>query len=385
MVAMMKILQITNVFRSDGGIEIAVGNVVKSLDPSKFESWWASLYPYGKFRGPLPIPEDHIICFDFSTGFSSALEAIKQASVFIRRNRFDLVHAHQFEAGLIFRIAAWITGVPVTVVTYHSTHYPRQRAGHYLIERVLASRTTQLIAVSKAVQAAVSDQLRLPRTRFTIVPNFVRFKEIPRLSFSDRQIKRRHLDLDAGQFVVISIGRLEPQKGFSILLKAMRRVIAKLPNVTLFIIGGGSLQAQLRQLVIELKLDDVVRFLGIRKDIFELLQISDVLVMPSLYEGMPIALLEAGACGLPAVASAVEGNTEIVCDGINGFLVPPYDSEALSRRIVDVLTQPDLRERMGGQARKIVGEKFNGDLVGRQLGDLYERLVNRRLSQSVAA
>jgi len=383
-VALIKILNITNVFRSDGGIEIAAENMVKSLDLSKFDVWMASLYPYGKFRDPLPIPDDHIICFNYSLGFSATLQAIKQACQFVRHTQFDIVHAHQFEAGLIFRIAAWITGIPVTVFTYHSTHFPRQRAGHYLIDRMLASRTTQLITVSEAVKVAVSDQLRLSWCRFMVIPNFLYLKEITKLSSNDKQIKRMRLGLNSNQLVIISIGRLEVPKGFSVLLKAMRTVIAKFPDVVLFIIGEGSLNAHLQQLVVELKLHQVVRFLGVRKDVYELLQLSDILVMPSLWEGMPIALLEAGACGLPAIASAVGGITEVVSDGINGLLVHPQDSEALALRIVDLLTKPDLRHHMGIQARKIVEDKFNSEVVGCQLANLYERLLAERLNQSVA-
>ena len=198
---MIKVLNITNVFRSDGGTEIAAENLVRSLDFSKFEIWMGSLYPYGKFRNSLPILDDHIICFNYSTGVFATLQAIKQACQFMHCNQFDIVHTHQFEAGLIFRIAAWITGVPVTVFTYHSTHFPRQRTGHYMIDRALALRTTQLIAVSEAAKISVSQQLRLSLGQFLVIPNFVHLKEITILSTNEKQTKRLHLDLKTDQFV----------------------------------------------------------------------------------------------------------------------------------------------------------------------------------------
>jgi glycosyltransferase involved in cell wall biosynthesis len=296
-------------------------------------------------------------------------------------NQFDIVHTHQFEAGLIFRIAAWITGVPVTVFTYHSTHFPRQRTGHYMIDRALALRTTQLIAVSEAAKISVSQQLRLSLGQFLVIPNFVHLKEITILSTNEKQTKRLHLDLKTDQFVIISIGRLEVPKGFSTLLEAIRIVKEKFHDLILLLVGEGSLRTQLQQLAVELKIQNEVRFLGVRKDVYVLLQLSDIFVMSSWWEGMPIALLEAGACGLPAIASAVGGITEIVSEGVNGLLVPPQDSEALALRIIDLLTKPDLRHRMGIRARKIIEEKFSSDVVGYQLGGLYERLLTQRLNQ----
>jgi glycosyltransferase involved in cell wall biosynthesis len=135
------------------------------------------------------------------------------------------------------------------------------------------------------------------------------------------------------------------------------------------------MEAELYQTATEMQLNKFVHFLGVRQDIYELLQISDILALPSFVEGLPMVLLEAGACEIPVVATSVGGVPEIVMEGVSGFTVPPGNSGVLADRLIRLLTNPDLRRQMGKAGREVVENRFSTKIVGPQLEKLYYRLL----------
>jgi glycosyltransferase involved in cell wall biosynthesis len=175
--------------------------------------------------------------------------------------------------------------------------------------------------------------------------------------------------------VVIAIGRLEPEKGFPVLLEAAKAIVHRLPHTAFLIAGRGSMEAKLHELASDYGLDGAVHLLGSRRDVYELLQISDVLAMPSFSEGLPMVLLEAAGCRVPAVATSVGGVSEIITHGMNGFLVSPGDSAALARRVLELLSDPALRVRMGVAGHNIVKEKFSPARIAESLQNTYEHAV----------
>jgi glycosyltransferase involved in cell wall biosynthesis len=379
-----RLLYLTNFLREDVGIEVAIANAVKSLDGSRFDIWLGGLFEGGQLyrRLPLPasrvlcfgLPIDRVLCFGCWSNIPALLLGVQRVARFIRRHNIQIVHTHHYHAGVIGRIAARVGGAPISLVTEHSTQYPR-KDHDFLIERALARITTQYIAVSAAVKDAVAKQIHISRERFEVIPNSLPLHEIPDLSTDARQRKREQLQLAPNQPVIISIGRMQPEKGFPILLHAARRLVQQFPEAIFLIVGVGPLESQLRQMVLELDLADNIRFLGVRHDVYELLQISEVLALPSLVEGLPLVLMEAGACQIPVVATNIGGIAEMIADGVNGFLIPVNDSTALAERLAELLRNPSLRTSMGVSGRQVVTERYRSDLVGAQLAELYRQLL----------
>jgi glycosyltransferase involved in cell wall biosynthesis len=182
-------------------------------------------------------------------------------------------------------------------------------------------------------------RLHYPAGKIRVIPNAVdmrRFEGLP-----NRQSARRMLGLPAAGPVLTCVASLTPQKGHRYLVDAMRGVTAEREDALLLLAGDGSLRGELEAQVQGAGLAGAVRFLGTRSDIPQLLAATDVFVLPSLWEGLPVALAEAGAAGLPAVATAVDGSPEVVADGETGLLIAPHDEAALTEAMLELLRDPD--------------------------------------------
>jgi glycosyltransferase involved in cell wall biosynthesis len=198
-----------------------------------------------------------------------------------------------------------------------------------------------VIAVSHDLRRILSDELRVPR-RVQVIHNGI---DGERFVAAERDGVRRELGL-GDAFVVGTAAVLTRQKGLFHLLEAARLVKAADPGIRFVVAGDGPLRAELEARARTLGVDDVVRFVGYRRDVPELLAALDLHVMPSLWEGLPLALLEALASGKPIVATRVGGNPEVVEDGVNGLVVPPADPAAIARAVLALRRDPAARARM---------------------------------------
>jgi glycosyltransferase involved in cell wall biosynthesis len=181
--------------------------------------------------------------------------------------------------------------------------------------------------------------------------------------------------------VVVTVANLLEAKGYPILLRAAAKVVSELKQCTFVAIGGevegDGYRASLERLAEQLGLRDRIQFLGWRKEVAEALRAADVAVFPSLTEGLPLALLEAMACGRPVVATAVGGVPEVVRHELTGLLVPPRDVDALAAAVLRLLNDRDLAERMGREGRRRVEVHFTLERVLSRTQELYEALRPR--------
>lgn len=171
---------------------------------------------------------------------------------------------------------------------------------------------------------------------------------------------------------LIYVGRVEPVKGLLVMLDAMAKVKADHPNVTLTVVGDGSSREMIEARTRELDLSGAVQFVGYKtqREVASLMTEADALVLPSFAEGIPVVLMEAMASGKPVVASRVAGVQELVEDGVNGFTVPPGDTQSLAQRIGQLITDPALSQRMGQAGRMKVEQEFNTDREAERLAEL---------------
>ena len=187
-----------------------------------------------------------------------------------------------------------------------------------------------------------------------------------------RERKRAELGLAPDTFVIGAVAVLTEQKGITYLLQAARTIVDKTPNVRVVVVGGGQLEQHLRREADARGLGGHVLFTGWRSDVSELMLAFDIFAMPSLWEAMPLVLLEALAAAQPIVLTTVGDNRRIVDDGAAGMLVPPRDPAALAAAVLDLIERPEARRALGARARRRFEQSFRTD----RMVSSYQRLYN---------
>jgi sugar transferase (PEP-CTERM/EpsH1 system associated) len=287
----------------------------------------------------------------------------------LRRRHVKVLHCHNRMAMVYGAPAARLAGVPVVVCTRHAapTIY-RSRGRPTLLERMAIPFVDHFAAVSKEVREAAARFGRLPAKRSSVICNGA---DMQRFHPGDRE--RR-----AGKAALICVARLSPEKRHDVLLAAVRRLLDSGLALELSVVGDGPMRPALEKQIAELRLEGAVRLLGMRDDVADLLRAADLFVMPSATEGMPITVIEAMACALPIVATAVGGFLELVKDGENGFLVPVGDADALAQALARLIQDRDLLRRIGAANRRVAEEKFDIADTVRNYEELYLRLLRAK-------
>jgi len=289
----------------------------------------------------------------------------------LRRESPDVVHAHLSHAAWLVRWSRLAAPLRVAIDTVHScaTGTLGRKLG-YRASDWLADRVT---AVSHAAAVAHRSAAMVGESKLTVLPNGVDTNAW-RPNAQVRQAARRELGLHQ-EFLWFAAGRLEPVKDYPALLRAM----AKVPEpAKLMIAGAGPLQSELCRLTAQLGLERRVRFLGFEPDIGNWMQAADGFVLSSRWEGLPMGLLEAAACALPAVATDVPGTSEVVIDGQTGWLTPVSDSTALGESMAKMMQiPPEERSAMGVRARQHAIERFSLEAVLDRWEGLYRKLIER--------
>jgi len=287
--------------------------------------------------------------------------------------RPDVVQGQSLSCGALAAFVGRVLGIPsVTYVQgldlYESSPWARRTYIRWALRYsgAVAAVTEDLAARARSL---------VPRP-VSVIPHGLRLRPTHGLS---QEAARRSLDLLPDEPVVLYAGRLLRIKGVHHLLGAFLRVLARFPLARLLIVGDGEEGQDLQTSARRLGLGPRVAFLGSlpHEDVIRCMRAADVFVLPSLVESFGIVLLEAMGCGLPVVASRVMGIPYLVEDGLNGFLVPPTDEEALADRITALLSDPDLRARMGEQNRSKAAAYLMPRIADRFL-DLWQTLLRQK-------
>lgn len=305
----------------------------------------------------------------------SDIRAVLPLARLIRRGGFDVVHNHNFGPIALGVPAAVMGGARAVLRTEHNMSV-RQGPAWFCVSRLAALREDAQISVSRAALESHLRSGRIPSERFVTVWNGI---DDARLGApDDRAAVRRELGLSADAVVCLTIGSLTAQKNYWDLLEAAKLASRARPDVRFLVVGGGPLEGELRTRARELGVDDVALFLGQRLDVPRLFRAADIFVLSSSWEGLPITVLESMAAGVPCIATAVGGISEILTDGVSGCLVKANDPEALARQIGLLAANPDLRARLAERARAAFEKSLTAKSMVRQTEALYDLALSGR-------
>jgi len=307
------------------------------------------------------------------------LEAVLRLRRQLRSRRVDLVHTHSSKAGILGRLAARIAGVPVVVHTVHGwsfndTQPATVQAAYARLERFAARRTNRLVVVAAGDrEKGLARGIGRPE-QYEVIRSGIDIAEFERPSRPRNEI-REQLGFGPEHVVVGTVACLKPQKAPLDFVRAAASAHARDPRLRFFVAGDGDLRPALADLVRDLGLDGVVRLLGWRRDVPELLHAMDVFLLTSRFEGLPRTVLQAMAAGVPVVATAVDGTPEVVRDGESGLLVPQGRPDRAAERVLELIADPALRSRCIAGARRVLTSEFDIRRMVRDLDRLYVDLL----------
>ena len=359
-----------------GGLEKVVISLINKLDRKRFGVSLICLQGAGRLIDEIQLPADQILVLDKSKArhvgpisFSPSL--LVEIRRFLTRNRVDIVHAHNL-APLVYGGIGARLGLrrPLFIYSEHNQVYDASESDKRKFPYYLRL-CDHIVAVSDDLRRTLTREFDVNKPIHVLYNgiNEERFKEL------DGAPVRADLGVGVDDLLVGTCVRITEQKGLTYLVQAAPRIIEKIPNVKFAIVGDGPLLEDLKRQSRDAGLGEHVLFPGYRRDVPELISSFDLYALPSLWEGLPLALLEALAIGKPIVATRVGGNAEIVEDGVNGFIVEPRNPAALADAIVRALTDDDFKASVREVNKAKFMEQFREDVMVRNHAKLYERLA----------
>lgn len=351
-----------------GGAERLLVSLLAASNRERFETQAVSLYPESRSILEQEVEKKGLKVSFLKKHRGPDLRMLPQLYRLFCVFRPHIVHTHLSVLRYTL-LPALFCRIPVQVHTLHNVA-SREVDGFGKLVHWLAFRRGMVVPVS--ISSEVANTFRALYGSDVHTP--VICNGIPTWQFYSgfaREVQRRD------RVVLLHVGSFAPQKNHLLLIQAFAILAKEHPDMHLWLVGNGALRPRMERTVAEMGLEAKVVFWGVRDDVPRLLAASDVFVLSSDYEGMPLAVLEAMAAGKPVVATAVGGVPELVEDGVTGILVPPGETEALAGGILRVLSDPGLRESMGQRAQEVALERFDIARTAREYEALYSSLLEQ--------
>jgi glycosyltransferase involved in cell wall biosynthesis len=361
-----------------GGAEQHLLSLVKSLDPTQYKPHVAVFYD-AEFAAR--VREYHVPVTVLGPGKSYLiLSGLSEVRRLIRTFRPEIIHTHGVRANLVGRIANRLEGAPCKLITtVHSVlalDYPvawkrwlfgrlEEWTGRYVDHYILVSH-----AMEREFRKTIASD------RISVIHNAIELPSV-RPSRAKHSTLRDELNLPQDTVLVGTVARMHPVKGHIYLIQAIRELVKQWPNVHYVWIGGGELREDLEKQVQQAGLQNVIHFLGVRKDVPDLLPQLDLFVLPSISEGLSVAILEAMAAGVPVITTAVGGSPEIVTHQVDGILVPAQAPAALAEAIRDALSHPERMKKMGLAGQEKVYREFSTERLLAQTTAVYQQICRK--------
>lgn len=302
---------------------------------------------------------------------------IWRISGYLKKNKIDIKHTHTLNGNFYGRLAATLAGIPV-VTTMHG--YMDELSAQNLntrtrlfcrIDRLMWGMSSRFIAVTPGIGERLRQQGLAP-DRVEVISNAI---DLPRPGLQAGPDIRRELGIRPSSTVVSIVGRLVPVKNHDLFIRAAKAALEKFPDTQFLIIGDGPLAGKLKALSDELGIGESVIFAGWRNDMEQIYMVTDILVLCSLSEGLPFAILEAMSHGKSVIATDIKEIGEVVINGSTGMLVPPGDVDALAGAIVRLIEDPLSRKRLGSGAKAFIEKDFSVKTMVSRVLSLYRGMA----------
>jgi glycosyltransferase involved in cell wall biosynthesis len=354
-----------------GGAQKQLLSIIRGLDRQKFQP-----YLFTSKGGLLDPDADAIegLKVETSTRLKRRISpfddllAIWQIRCFIKKNNIDIVHTHSSKAGIIGRIAARLARAHVIIHTVHgwsfnAYQHPLLRYLYIRLEKIAAGFSRALIVVCEHDrQKGLKSGIGRPDKYFLIRYGIDRAAFIPGSSVSE--------------LVICTVSCLKPQKAPQDFIRLAASISKKYNNLRFVLVGDGILRGQIEKMIHRLGLQQKVKLYGWQRDVAGILATADIFVLTSLWEGLPIAVLEALSCGLPVVATHTGGIAEVIEQGKNGFLVLPQDIAGMEEKLAVLLQDADARKRISAAARDSLKADFAVSQMLANTQQLYLSLIS---------
>ena len=295
---------------------------------------------------------------------------------FLRREKFDVLHAHDLWSNLMGVPAARLARVPAIISSRRDlAHFDWYQGRKRTWLRRIQNLSDVVLANATPIRDALIAEDGFTPEKLRVIHNGV---DTQRFQQGKRDRPRLFPGLDAAKLVVLVGNMHSDVKGHPWLIAAASEVIRGVPEIRFVFAGDGEMRPQLEKQAADLGLRDRFLFLGRRSDIPDILASSDIAILPSRAEGLPNAVLEYMAAGLPTIASRVGGNAELVQEGVTGLLVPAEDSKAISDALLRLLRDPELSRSIAANGKRAAVESYGFDRLIRDVDNLYSELLERR-------
>ncbi|PYV45505.1 MAG: hypothetical protein DMG06_02080 [Acidobacteria bacterium] len=365
----MKIKIVRIITRMDlGGAQQAVLHLARRLDQSLFEQILIT-GEGGELSAELcSIPS--IKCYILPSlsrrvglgGLLDDLRTIIRIRSILRQEVPEIAHTHTPKAGILGRWAAWMAGIPRIIHTFHGFGFSEfQPSGvrrlYIWVERLTSLITTRFVVVAESNRLKGQEYRIFGRADCDLIRSGIDFSAFGNM-FVDKSKKKLELGFAPSDKIVGIVAGFKPPKALHHFVTVARRVSDQRTDIKFLMVGDGELREQLEEHVDRLHLDSIVKMVGWRRDVPEFLEIFDVFLLTSLWEGLPRVVVEAMITGVPVVAPDVDGIAEVVRSGETGYLVSPGDTASMAQRVIELLDNETLRRQMG-RAAKGVGQEFS--------------------------
>lgn len=368
-----------------GGPPILVLDILQHLDKERFESTIATGITIDRKYDMIGFARDKNIRVFAMPSLVRDIHPLKDIKtliklvIFLKKEKFDIVHCHTSKGGFIGRLAAKLAGAKIIIYSPHGDifegYFCKLATDFFiLLEKFAARFTDKIINLTKIEIERFLEHGIGTRHQLKQIYNGINIKYYERAMTSNLK-KRDEFGLGKDDFVCATVGRLVPVKGHTYLVKAIQKVVKVIPEAKFLFVGDGELKPKLSEEIKSYDLQRNVFLLGARSDIATILSCINVFLLPSLNEGFGMVLIEAMAARKPVIATNVGGVPEVVINGTTGILVPPEDPEAFSSAIIKLYNNPEMSLEMGLAGYKRAKKLFNIETTVHELEELYEALI----------
>jgi len=371
-----RVLHLINNFEI-GGTERQAVELLKRLDMDRYDLRLAAVRHKGPLYSAISTRFPEVTEFPLTSFYNAnAFRQFRRVRSWMVREQVDILHAHDFYAGVLGVIAAQGTGVKTIASQRHLR--PSDRPVHIWAERLVNRLAHRVLVNSEAIRTQILMTRNVSPDKIVLIKNALRLPEHVLAFDAAHERLCLELGLQTNVKIVGMVAKLRSEKGHCLLVEAARRIAHSLDDVHFVLVGDGPLRHEIELQAEQSGISDRVHLLGDRLDAAGLCAGFDVAVLASLREGFPNAILEAMGASVPVVATAVGGVPELIQDGITGYLVQPGDTEALAQRLRFVLEDKTERTNIAERGRRFVMNSFGAQKMVQAVERLYDELVERK-------